>query len=176
MSTAPNQTSIDRAEGSGSPRRWLSVSLLLIGAVVLASWAVELLIVKNYAQGSHHVLGPLWIHLTYNSGASFSILQGSGWIPALLSSLVTAVLFVIVLRSRSWLVTIGGSMAVGGGLANLLDRLLGAHHGAVADYLWTSFWPTFNLADCSITVGIVLVLLGLLISGSGAERGRMVYG
>ncbi len=176
MSTAPNLTSTDSPEQSGPPWHRLSISCLVILAVIAASWALEVFILRDYAQGRHHLVGPLWIALTYNSGASFSLLQGSAWLPALLSGLVTLAMALVLWRSRSWLLTMGGSLVVGGGLANLRDRFLGGHHGSVADYLWTSFWPTFNLADSAITLGIVLVLLSILLPGLGAERERMVHG
>ncbi|HEY8201279.1 MAG TPA: signal peptidase II [Actinomycetota bacterium] len=53
-------------------------------------------------------------------------------------------------------------MIVGGGLGNLLDRLARGPHlfrGQVVDFIYLSFWPTFNLADSAIVVGVALLLL-----------------
>ncbi len=107
-----------------------------------------------------HILGPLYLELTFNRGSSFSMMSGGGWLPALLASLVTVVMAVVVWRAERWSVLVGGALALGGGLSNLIDRV---HHGAVADYLWTSFWPTFNLADAAVTVGIATMVVGLLL-------------
>lgn len=137
----------------------------VVGSVVALAQTVEYAVVRQQANLAddllrQHLLGPLYLSLTFNRGSSFSMMSGGGWLPVLLASLVAAAMAVVVWRADRWLVVIGGSLALGGGISNLVDR---AHHGAVADYLWTSFWPTFNLADAAITVGIALVLAGLLL-------------
>lgn len=43
-----------------------------------------------------------------------------------------------------------------GGLSNLADRL---YHGYVIDFIHVPIWPSFNLADIYITVGILLVII-----------------
>lgn len=47
-------------------------------------------------------------------------------------------------------------MILGGGMGNLLDRLF---YGGVQDFISCSFWPTFNLADVFITLGVIVLLL-----------------
>lgn len=49
------------------------------------------------------------------------------------------------------------SLVLGGAIANLIDRL---RLGYVVDFIQIKFWPaTFNLADLTITAGIILILL-----------------
>ncbi|MFH1533692.1 MAG: signal peptidase II [Nitrospirota bacterium] len=43
-----------------------------------------------------------------------------------------------------------------GGISNLGDRL---YHGYVIDFIAVPYWPTFNLADIYITVGILLLII-----------------
>jgi signal peptidase II len=53
-----------------------------------------------------------------------------------------------------WLPT---GMLVGGALGNVLDRL---RHGAVTDFIKLPLgWPPFNLADASITLGVLILFL-----------------
>jgi len=48
---------------------------------------------------------------------------------------------------------------IGGALGNILDRL---HEGSVTDFIkFPLGWPPFNLADTSITLGVLLLLVVL---------------
>ena len=51
---------------------------------------------------------------------------------------------------------------MGGSLGNLIDRLA---HGAVTDFIDLARWPAFNVADCAITTGAVLIVVGLMADG-----------
>ena len=51
-------------------------------------------------------------------------------------------------------------LIVGGALGNLVDRL---KDGAVVDFISVGWWPAFNVADSSISVGMVLLILTLLL-------------
>jgi signal peptidase II len=51
-------------------------------------------------------------------------------------------------------------LIVGGALGNLVDRL---KDGAVVDFISVGWWPAFNVADSSISVGMVLLVLILLL-------------
>jgi signal peptidase II len=63
-------------------------------------------------------------------------------------------------KSLDKLTRIGLSCIVGGGLANLYDRFL---YGSVTDFLFMDFGIAktgiFNLADLSVTTGMILILL-----------------
>ena len=66
---------------------------------------------------------------------------------------------------RPWL-WIPTGLLIGGAVGNLIDRLA---HGAVTDFIKLPLWPAFNVADMSITFG-VLVLLWVLEGKPGDER------
>jgi signal peptidase II len=57
-------------------------------------------------------------------------------------------------------------MVLGGGLGNLADRIFRATGGRVVDFIDVHVWPVFNVADSSIVVGVLLILL---ISGRSAR-------
>jgi signal peptidase II len=71
--------------------------------------------------------------------------------------LLVGLLVFLALRSEGgWLVWPPAALLVGGALGNLADRV---RDGAVIDFIDLPLWPTFNLADVAITVGVLLLLL-----------------
>ncbi|MCT4592022.1 MAG: signal peptidase II [Candidatus Gracilibacteria bacterium] len=65
------------------------------------------------------------------------------------------VYFVYLERPLSKLKTLAVSMILGGGLANFLERLA---FGEVVDFIDFSFYPSFNLADTFIVLGVGIYL------------------
>jgi len=61
-------------------------------------------------------------------------------------------------------------LILGGAIGNLADRLFRGHHGAVVDFLYTRFWPTFNVADSCIVVGSFLLAISFARSGRVSGR------
>lgn len=117
------------------------------------------------------VPGVLSLVYVENTGAAFGLFQGRNPVLALVALaivLLLAVWFRAVAAATPW----GGialGLQIGGALGNVADRL---RHGFVVDFIDLSFWPTFNLADSAITVGVVVLLIVLMRSTESArERG-----
>ncbi|MDP9366253.1 MAG: signal peptidase II [Chloroflexota bacterium] len=90
-----------------------------------------------------------------NTGAAFGLLRGQGPALTAASVLILAGLALLYRRldSRSaWTAVAIGGIA-GGAVGNLLDR---ARLGYVVDFVSVGPWPTFNLADSAISVGVVV--------------------
>jgi signal peptidase II len=49
-------------------------------------------------------------------------------------------------------------LLIGGSVSNLVDRI---RNGYVTDFIHLSHWPTFNLADTFIVIGVLLLVVGL---------------
>jgi len=103
-----------------------------------------------------------------NRGAAFGILQEQRWFFLLITIVVVAGIAWYVKRSYrtgSRLLLVGLGMILGGAVGNFLDRAL---YGEVVDFLLFNFgsysFPTFNLADSGICVGVALVILDSLLS------------
>ena len=102
--------------------------------------------------------------LVWNRGVSFGFLNSAiEWMPYLLSAFAIAVsLFLISWLRRIDTRLLGGAigLVIGGALGNAADRL---SHGAVVDFLDLHIgdvhWPAFNVADASITIGVLLILI-----------------
>ena len=93
-----------------------------------------------------------------NRGAAFGILQGKQILLILVTSVVLAILLVLLVlkkipgRFLPWMVGI----VIAGGIGNLLDRIF---RGFVVDYLdfcWIHY-PVFNFADCCVVVGVFII-------------------
>ena len=95
---------------------------------------------------------------TRNRGVAFGFLPGSQAIVTILIGVAIAVLLTYFARHMDrpliWLPT---GMLLGGAIGNILDRV---RHGSVTDFVkFPLGWPPFNLADASITLGIVILFL-----------------
>ncbi|HLK70606.1 MAG TPA: signal peptidase II [Steroidobacteraceae bacterium] len=143
------------------PFLWVSVLIVALDQLTKA-WVVAHIGLFQ----TINVLPVLQITHVYNRGAAFSFLNdASGWqrwaFTAL--ALIISVLLVLWLRRierRQALLACGAALVLGGALGNLIDRL---RLGQVIDFLaahWGAhYFPTFNLADSAITVGVILWLL-----------------
>lgn len=115
-----------------------------LGANALAAWLIP--------AGGWWLASGLGLAMIENPGISFGLASGVG------TGIVTAATAVVLAAAAYALrrsAGIGLGLLLGGGLANLVDRLGDGH---VTDYVALGPWPTFNVADACITVGAVLVL------------------
>lgn len=115
------------------------------------------LVISGISVGAQHKFLP-GIHLVHvrNSGVAFGFLSGGGALVLLVTFAALAVLLTYFIRhpTRPWL-WIPTGLLVGGALGNLLDRIV---NGAVTDFIKLPHWPAFNVADMSITFGVLALL------------------
>ena len=108
--------------------------------------------------------GALSWHLTRNTGAAFSLLNGRSALLTVLTFLLIAAVTVYLLRAADIrpTVCVGLWCVVGGGLGNLWDRLFS---GGVIDFIRLDFisFPIFNFADVFVCAGAALVVLSALL-------------
>jgi signal peptidase II len=138
-----------------------------VAAVVLVADMVTTSIAVDHVHDGHHVWGPFGLGLTYNSGFSFSLFSGRAVAVTVLLCIGVAVLTVVVARVQTLPLAIGGGLVLGGAVGNLVERLFGGHGGKVPDFITLTHWPTFNVADACVTLGVVVVVVALLL---GHER------
>ncbi len=104
-----------------------------------------------------------WFQLTlvHNTGSAFGLIQTRWALIAVGGAVCVAVLAYVmagrVEASPGQALPLG--LVLGGSLGNLLDRI---RTGGVTDFFDLRVWPVFNLADAGITIGIVLLALGLV--------------
>lgn len=136
-----------------------SVGRRIAGVVLVALCAVAVdVISKVWARrelaDAPVPLGPLELRLGFNSGVAFGIGAGApGWLVLTVTGLILAALLLAALRLPPWP---AAGLVVGGGVANLADR---AADGTVTDFLSVGWWPTFNLADAALVIGVLWLAL-----------------
>jgi signal peptidase II len=96
----------------------------------------------------------------YNSGAAFGMFQGASVVFAILAFIVIAAILYYYPRVEQddWTLRLAMAMQLAGALGNLIDRLM--FRGMVTDFISVGTFPVFNVADASISVGVVVLLLG----------------
>ncbi len=106
---------------------------------------------------------PGFLGLTYyqNTGAAFSSFEGMQWLFALIFLLFTVAICYEYFKKPMGFTTFERwciAAIYGGGLGNMIDRV---RMGYVVDMVETQFmdFPIFNLADCFITCGVILLII-----------------
>lgn len=156
------RTDAERPDGRHSRRQvglpfvWAALTMALVVALdQLSKAAVRDSIVPGE---SRSVLPGLQLVNTRNQGVAFGFLPGRHLAVSVLVGAALLVLVVYFARHRDtpliWLPT---GMLLGGAFGNIVDRL---RAGSVTDFVKLPLgWPPFNLADASITIGVLLLFL-----------------
>lgn len=97
-----------------------------------------------------------------NPGAAFSLFGEAGPLFGVAAILVTIGVLWVLRRPHPTLERVALGLVMGGALGNLVDRIIrgdGILDGKVID--WVNLWwiPTFNLADATLTVAVVLLVI-----------------
>jgi len=97
----------------------------------------------------------------YNTGAAFGMFQGYGWFFTILAFVVTALILFYYPRTapEDWWLRLAMGMQMSGALGNVIDRL--TLDWKVTDFISVGNFPVFNIADASITIGVVILLVGV---------------
>ncbi len=154
--------------------------LLLVAAAVLAGDLITKVVVNDQLTvhgPAVQIIGDFvqWIHVK-NQGSAFGLFQG-GRIFFIAFSLVSIALIVVLARTPRYRTPTFATclgLILGGALGNLIDRVA---YGAVTDWIDVGIglrrWPTFNVADIGVSVGVILLAL-MLILPSAPEESRSV--
>ncbi|OUR83197.1 signal peptidase II [Cycloclasticus sp. 46_120_T64] len=143
--------------------KWLGLSLL----VLVLDQLSKLWVVANFdLYESIQLIPQLNFTYVHNTGAAFSFLSSAGgwqrWFfvaIALIASISLSIWLTRLKPAERWMaVTL--SLILGGAIGNVIDRI---SYGYVIDfidvYYQTWHWPVFNIADCAISVGVLMMLI-----------------
>ena len=160
---------IDRRHRRQTMARWWRFGLLAL--IVLVADQIAKLIIRGTLEPRERidVFPGFHISRVTNEGIAFGLFPGRQAVVAVLTVLALCAIATALagLVARNATVAVGAGLLVGGSLGNLIDRLI---HGAVTDFIDFSRWPAFNIADCGITIGAVLIVVGLMADAEGEEH------
>ena len=96
----------------------------------------------------------------YNSGAAFGMFQNGNLVFTILAFIVISAIIYYYPRveNNDWTLKLAMGLQLAGASGNLIDRLI---MGKVTDFISIGTFPVFNIADSSITIGVIILLLGV---------------
>lgn len=162
----------------GRPIAWPWLALAAL--IVLLDQLTKLWALSALAEGERvPVLAFLNWRLAFNTGAAFSFLAEAGgwqqWLFGGLALVVAAAMVFLLLtgRAKAGSERFAYALVLGGAVGNLIDRLW---RGAVVDFVELHYagfyWPAFNLADASLSLAAVTLIVGLLMESRGHRLRR----
>jgi lipoprotein signal peptidase len=155
------------------------------------SWAERALTRHGPFENSVTVIRDhLWFSLAYNKGGAWGLLHDAPDAvrrPFFVIVSVLAIFFIVSLyrklHDHQWALKWGLPLVLGGALGNLMDRIVRTGvvdfiqyraswvgtmnsiiHRVFPDWIVVEYWPTFNVADIAICIGVGLMAIDMIIS------------
>jgi signal peptidase II len=151
--------------------------ILISSAVIVLDQITKALVRQNIALGDSW--SP-WVWSTpyarivnwYNTGVAFGLFQGKGDIFMILALIVSGAIIYYYPRvpEGDWLLRVAMGLELGGAIGNLIDRVWRGH---VTDFISVGSFAVFNVADASITIGVILLLIGVYMQ---EQQSKQVHG
>lgn len=154
--------------------KYAAVALILFIIDQLTKlWVVKTIPLQDYVP----VLGEFFGFTSHrNTGAAFGILENQRWFFIIITVIIVVGIILYLrgtIRENKKLLSFALSMLLGGALGNFIDRAIS---GEVVDFFQVHFqfslfgkeidyiYPIFNVADCAIVIGVILIFLDAILS------------
>lgn len=111
-------------------------------------------------QVSKYLVKVLDIPFITNTGSLFGMFGDSTLLLIWLSIVIIGIFLYYYDRMEDKLCLIGSGLIVGGAVGNLIDRFA---YRAVIDFIDVGWWPSFNIADSAISIGVILLIVYFVI-------------
>jgi signal peptidase II len=135
--------------------------LALAGVVVALDQLTKVWAVASLMDGPVRVVGSLLeLRIARNPGGAFSLLTNLTPVLAILAVGMAVYIVRTTRRTTDVFTAYSLGLVLGGAVGNLVDRFVrspGFLRGEVVDFIKVPHWPTFNVADSAITVGVILI-------------------
>lgn len=139
------------------------IALVVICDQVTKHWALNAL---NNGR-TIDIFWTLRLNLVFNSGMAFSKGQDLGRLIGLLAIGVAIWLWLSLRRASTAIGVVGTAMLIGGAIGNVVDRLFRGDawlRGSVVDFIDLQWFPVFNVADSSVTIGAILLIYSSIVA------------
>ena len=147
------------------------VTLLILAIDQLTNY----LIAAKMTIGDSYTVIPHFLNITShrNNGAAWGILSGKMGFFVIITLIILAILIIFYIKEAkgNLFMQIALSLLFAGAIGNFIDRLF---HGEVVDFIDTNIFgydfPIFNVADSSLTVGVIFIIIALLKDMNNKEE------
>tara|TARA_B100002052_G_C15817617_1_gene568998 strand:- start:446 stop:898 length:453 start_codon:yes stop_codon:yes gene_type:complete len=147
------------------------VTKLLIFVILIFADLISKFFIKNNLTLDQFIFINDFIDIVYvkNYGVSFGLFSGvlSYWVFILIALIIVLFVIYLMLISKNKFEKNAYFLIIIGALANILDRAI---NGYVVDFISLHynnyFWPSFNLADIYITIGIIMLILNIFLDNT----------
>lgn len=157
-----------RIGGTDMKRQYyIGISLFITIIILVLDQITKFIIASSMKVGDSFEVIPNFLNITShrNDGAAWGILSGKMSFFFIITIIILVVLTVFYIKEakNNLLMQIAISLLFAGALGNFIDRVL---HGEVVDFVDTYIFgynfPIFNVADSSLTIGVLLIIIALL--------------
>ena len=140
---------------------------VIVGAVILDQLSKWLVVTYLPAEGAQLIPGVLRFTYVENRGAAFGMLADQRWVFIIISTVALAAIafYMFKYKPEGWLVRCSLAFIIGGGIGNMIDRVLLSY---VIDFIDFCAFPeiwmwVFNIADSFVCVGAGMLILYLIL-------------
>jgi signal peptidase II len=142
----------------------------IVGIVLVLDQVTKYVVEARIRLHDVIIVIPGFFNLTHvrNKGAAFGILSSlpEVWRSAffiMVTIIAVAAIIVLIMKTHERLPVYAFSLIVGGAVGNVIDRI---RYGEVVDFIqWyvkSHYWPSFNMADSAISIGVALLAVEML--------------
>jgi signal peptidase II len=157
--------------------KYLNVGLI-VGIVLVLDQITKHVIQTHVRLNDSITVVPGFFNITHvrNKGAAFGILSTlpEFWRSAFfitVTLVAVAAISALIMKTHERLLVYAFSLIAGGALGNVVDRI---RYGEVVDfiqwYMKSYYWPSFNVADSAISIGVVLLAIEMLFGTSAKSQ------
>lgn len=147
---------------------WLIISILVIELdQLLKIWTTTYL---SGSTGMVVIEGFFRLNYVENTGAAFGSLQNMSYIFIPITAVVIIILIAALIFDyfESPLVTVSFALIIGGGIGNLINRVVNGYVVDMCEFSFVNF-AVFNVADAAITIGGILFLYCIIFDKRTVE-------
>lgn len=158
--------------------RAYALLLVISGVVIAVDQYTKFIVRTNLALWTDRWMPIEWLEPYFrfmhipNTGSAFGMFQSAGEIFKFLPVLVAIVIMIYYpqIPKEDWSLRLALGLQLGGALGNWIDRMT---VGYVVDFISVGNFPVFNVADSCITIGVGVLLLGVLIQERQERKNKL---
>ena len=153
---------------------YIGLSLIVAIVILIIDQLTKKIITATMNIGDSYEVIPHFLNITShrNNGAAWGILSGKMGFFYIITLIILAVLIIFYIKETKYnaFMQVAISLLFAGALGNFIDRLF---NGEVVDFIDTNIFgydfPIFNIADSSLTIGVIFVIIALVKDATRKE-------